>query len=73
MLYEVIMNELDHFKITRSMRDTLLTILVDYYQLHFDNLGEIKSLKVLKELFEWRFNRPSIVKKHLNDFRNNFV
>ena len=45
-------NELDHFKISRSMRETLLTVLVDYYQLHFDNLGEIKSLHVLKELFQ---------------------
>lgn len=44
-------NELDQFKISRPMRDTLLTALVDYYQLHFDNLGEIKSLNVLKELF----------------------
>ncbi len=45
-------NELDTFKISRSMRETLLSVLVDYYQLHFENLGEIKSLKVLKELFE---------------------
>lgn len=45
-------NELDQFKISRSMRDTLLTVLVDYYQLHFDNLGEVKSLHVLKELFQ---------------------
>ena len=45
-------NELDQFKITRLMRDSLLSIMIDYYQLHFDNLGEIKSLKVLKELFE---------------------
>ncbi len=44
-------NELDQFKISRQMRDTLLSVLVDYYQHHFDNLGEIKSLKVLKELF----------------------
>jgi len=44
-------NELDTFKISRSMRETLLSVMVDYYQLHFDNLGEIKSLKVLKELF----------------------
>ena len=45
-------NELDQFKISRAMRDTLLSVLVDYYQLHFDNLGTIKSLPVLKEIFQ---------------------
>lgn len=44
-------NELGRFHISRSMRDTLLSVLVDYYQLHFENLGEIKSLNVLKEVF----------------------
>ncbi|MCK3685963.1 DNA repair protein RecO [Maribellus sp. YY47] len=44
-------NELADFRLSRSMRETLLSILVDYYQLHFENLGEIKSLKVLKEVF----------------------
>ena len=45
-------NELSEFKITRNIRDVLLFQLVEYYQLHFNNLGEIKSLKVLKELFD---------------------
>jgi DNA repair protein RecO (recombination protein O) len=44
-------NELDQLKISRSMRDSLLTVLLDYYQLHFDNLGEIKSMSVLREVF----------------------
>jgi DNA repair protein RecO (recombination protein O) len=44
-------NELSEFVITRTMRDTLISILTDYYQLHFDNLGEIKSLNVLREVF----------------------
>lgn len=44
-------NELGQLKISRNMRDYLLTVLLDYYQLHFDNLGEIKSLSVLKEVF----------------------
>ncbi len=44
-------NELAQLKISRTMRDYLLMVLLDYYQLHFDNLGEIKSLKVLKEVF----------------------
>ncbi|HKI90094.1 MAG TPA: DNA repair protein RecO [Draconibacterium sp.] len=45
------MSELDRFKISRNMRDYLLSKLVDYYQLHFDNLGKIKSLDVLKQVF----------------------
>lgn len=44
-------NEISEFVITRTMRDTLITVLTDYYQLHFDNLGEIKSLNVLREVF----------------------
>ena len=43
--------ELPGFHITRKDRDNLLTILIDYYQLHFGNLGEIKSLNVLREVF----------------------
>ncbi len=45
-------NQIQQLKITGQMREYLLTKLVDYYQLHFQNLGEIKSLKVLKEVFE---------------------
>ena len=44
-------NELPEFKISRTMRDSLLTVLIDYYQLHFENLGEIKSLNILREVF----------------------
>jgi len=50
-LAPVKMQNISEFHVTRSMRDSLLTALVDYYQLHFDNLGEIKSLKVLREVF----------------------
>lgn len=45
-------NELDSFKVPRKMRDSILQTLVDYYQLHFENLGEIKSLNVLREVFQ---------------------
>lgn len=44
-------NELDQLKISRSMRDYLLTVLLDYFQLHFEDLGKIKSLEVLREIF----------------------
>jgi DNA repair protein RecO (recombination protein O) len=44
-------NELSEFKIPGAIRESLLTTLIDYYQLHFDNLGEIKSLGILREVF----------------------
>lgn len=45
-------HELDQYKIPRKIRDSLITSLVEYYHLHFDNLGEIKSLSVLREVFQ---------------------
>lgn len=43
--------EIPEFEISRKMRDSLISVLIDYYQLHFDNLGEIKSLNILREVF----------------------
>jgi DNA repair protein RecO (recombination protein O) len=45
------LHELSEVVLSRSMRNTLLTVMTDYYQLHFDNLGEIKSLNILREVF----------------------
>jgi len=45
-------HEIGEFEIPRRMRDSLISVLIDYYQLHFDNLGEIKSLNVLREVFK---------------------
>ena len=45
------LQEISDLKISRKLRDQLLLQMIEYYQLHFENLGEIKSLKVLKELF----------------------
>lgn len=45
-------HEISGLDISRKMRDTLISVLIDYYQLHFDNLGEIKSLNVLREVFK---------------------
>ncbi len=45
-------HELSKYQIPRKMRDSLITSLVDYYHLHFENLGEIKSLNVLREVFK---------------------
>lgn len=50
-LSNVKIHELEKFEISRTIRDSLLTVLLDYYQLHFESLGEIKSLKVLREVF----------------------
>ncbi len=43
--------ELAHYKIPKHLRTYLTSKLVEYYQLHFEHLGEIKSLKVLHEVF----------------------
>lgn len=45
-------HEISEFEISRKIRDTLISVLIDYYQLHFDDLGEIKSLNVLREVFK---------------------
>lgn len=45
------LQELGGFKIKREMRAYLTSKMVEYYQLHFEHLGEIKSLKVLHEVF----------------------
>jgi DNA repair protein RecO (recombination protein O) len=44
-------HQISEFNISRAMRDSLVSVLIDYYQHHFDNLGEIKSLNVLREVF----------------------
>ncbi len=46
------LHEISEFVVSRAMRDTLITVMVDYYQLHFEDLGEIKSLNVLREVFK---------------------
>ena len=43
--------DLAQHKIPKHLRTYLTSKLVEYYQLHFEFLGEIKSLKVLQEVF----------------------
>jgi len=43
--------DIKEFKISADMRNYLLSKLIEYYHFHFQNLGEIKSLKVLREVF----------------------
>jgi DNA repair protein RecO (recombination protein O) len=45
------LRELENFKISRILRNHLIVKLLDYYHLHFEYLGEVKSLKVLQEIF----------------------
>jgi DNA repair protein RecO (recombination protein O) len=45
-------DDLDAIKLTREKRQYLLEKLVEYYRLHFENMGNIKSLQVLKEVFD---------------------
>jgi DNA repair protein RecO (recombination protein O) len=51
-LSAVKIHEIKSFEISRKIRDTLISVLIDYYQLHFEDLGEIKSLNVLREVFK---------------------
>lgn len=45
------LKDLKKVRISRALRAALTAGLVEYYQLHFEHLGEIKSLKVLNEVF----------------------
>jgi len=42
---------LDKISLSSQIRFELLDKLVDFYIVHFDNIGQINSLKVLKEIF----------------------
>lgn len=43
--------ELTQLRLTNEQRNDLTAKLVEYYQLHFEHLGDIKSLKVLHDVF----------------------
>ena len=42
----------EHTGVTRTVRQTLLDDLVNFYRLHVANFGEVKSLAVLREVLE---------------------
>ncbi len=44
-------NDLKSIKITKEQKELLLLQLVDFYHIHFENIGVVKSLAVLKEVF----------------------
>lgn len=39
-----------HLKLSKSTRDDMLKIIIDYYRFHYDGIKEFKSIKVLKEV-----------------------
>lgn len=51
-LSKIKLHELEGFEIHRKMRDEILTVLMDYYRLQLEELGEVKSLNVLREVFQ---------------------
>lgn len=51
-LSQIKIYDLSQLKIPRKMRENLISVLVDYYCLHFDEPGEIKSLNILREVFQ---------------------
>jgi DNA repair protein RecO (recombination protein O) len=50
-LYKYSFEGLEKIKINNNTRSSLLDKLVEYYQIHLEGMGSIKSLAVLKEVF----------------------
>lgn len=46
------LSDLPQLAVNKQLRKNLLLKIVEYYHQHFDSMGEIKSLTVLKEVFE---------------------
>lgn len=44
-------DDLDTFQLNGNLRFRLLEIIIEYYVIHFESIGEIRSLKVLNEIF----------------------
>lgn len=51
-LFEVDQTTLDQLEYHHHDRRLVLDMLLEYYRIHFDNLGEIRSLSVLKEVLK---------------------
>lgn len=50
-LFDVDAGSLETLNYTHSERTFVLDMLLEFYRIHFDHLGEIRSLEVLKEVF----------------------
>lgn len=51
-LFEADQTTLEQLDYTHNDRRLVLDMLLEYYRIHFDNLGEIRSLSVLKEVLK---------------------
>lgn len=51
-LFEVDQTTLEQLDYHHNDRKLVLDMLIEYYRIHFDNLGEIRSLSVLKEVLK---------------------
>lgn len=51
-LTEVDTATLGELNYTQHERNLVLSMLLDFYKIHFDHLGEVKSMAVLKEVFK---------------------
>jgi DNA repair protein RecO (recombination protein O) len=51
LIYEKSFQNLDDIKLEKTSRDILMGKLLDFYNIHFENISSIKSLAVLKEVF----------------------
>ena len=51
-LFEVDHTSLEKLNYTQDDRRLVIEKLLEYYRIHFDNLGEIRSLEVLKEVLK---------------------
>lgn len=43
--------DLENINIVSQVRSELLDKLIEFYKLHFENIGQINSLKILREIF----------------------
>ena len=43
--------DLENINIVSQVRGELLDKLIEFYKLHFENIGQINSLKILREIF----------------------
>lgn len=51
LLLNLKFEQLEEFSINGTQRFRLLKVINEFYRYHFDGLGELKSLKVLNEIF----------------------
>jgi DNA repair protein RecO (recombination protein O) len=50
-LIDTHINNVKALQMNRELRQMLLEKLIEYYRLHIDGIGQIKSLKILNEIF----------------------